>query len=52
MSAPTAVTAELLRGLPLPRASDDSDKDGRGRVLVIAGSPECRAPLSSRALRL
>ena len=40
MSAPTAVTAELLRGLPLPRASDDSDKDGRGRVLVIAGSPE------------
>ena len=40
MSAPTAVTAELLHKLPLPRASDDSDKDGRGRVLVIAGSPE------------
>ena len=40
MSAPTAVTAELLRGLPLPQASDDSDKDDRGRVLVIAGSPE------------
>ncbi len=40
MSAPTAVTAELLRQLPLPRASDDSDKDERGRVLVIAGSPE------------
>jgi ADP-dependent NAD(P)H-hydrate dehydratase len=40
MSAPTAVTAELLHKLPLPQASDDSDKDDRGRVLVIAGSPE------------
>ena len=40
MSAPTAVTAELLHQLPLPQASDDSDKDDRGRVLVIAGSPE------------
>src|SRR5215213_1173994 len=40
MSAPTAVTAELLHELPLPQASDDSDKDDRGRVLVIGGSPE------------
>ena len=40
MSAPTAVTAKLLHKLPLPRPSDDSDKDERGRVLVIAGSPE------------
>ncbi len=40
MSPPTAVTAELLHGWPLPRPSDDGDKDERGRVLVIAGSPE------------
>src|SRR6187455_3346639 len=40
MSPPTAVTAELLHGWPLPRASDESDKDERGRVLVIAGSRE------------
>ena len=40
MSAGTSVTAELLRGMPLPRLNDDSDKDERGRVLVIAGSRE------------
>jgi hydroxyethylthiazole kinase-like uncharacterized protein yjeF len=40
MSAVTPVTAELLRGMPLPRLDGDSDKDERGRVLVIAGSRE------------
>jgi ADP-dependent NAD(P)H-hydrate dehydratase len=40
MSAVTSVTAELLRGMPLPRLNEDSDKDERGRVLVIAGSRE------------
>src|SRR3954469_22049051 len=40
MSTPIEVTANLLKEWPLPRARDDSDKDGRGRVLVIAGSPE------------
>ena len=40
MSAATAVTAELLRGMALPALSEDSDKDERGRVLVIAGSRE------------
>lgn len=33
-----AVTAELLRGMPLPQPDDDGDKETRGRVLVIAGS--------------
>lgn len=40
MSVATAVTADLLRGMPLPALSDDSDKDERGRVLVVAGSRE------------
>jgi ADP-dependent NAD(P)H-hydrate dehydratase len=40
MSAVTSLTAELLRGMPLPRLNEDSDKDERGRVLVIAGSRE------------
>jgi ADP-dependent NAD(P)H-hydrate dehydratase len=40
MSGTRSVTAELLRGLPLPRLTQDSDKDERGRVLVIAGSRE------------
>ena len=40
MSVATAVTADLLRGMPLPVLSDDSDKDERGRVLVVAGSRE------------
>lgn len=41
---PTAVTEELLRGWPLPRADDDSSKgrgkDVRGSVLVAGGSTE------------
>jgi ADP-dependent NAD(P)H-hydrate dehydratase len=40
MSAVRPVTAELLRGMSLPRLNKDSDKDERGRVLVIAGSRE------------
>jgi NAD(P)H-hydrate repair Nnr-like enzyme with NAD(P)H-hydrate dehydratase domain len=34
------VTQRLLRGWPLPQLSDDADKEGRGRVLVVAGAPE------------
>src|SRR3954463_8775500 len=34
------VTEELLRTLPLPRHEEGSDKDERGRVLVIGGSAE------------
>jgi hydroxyethylthiazole kinase-like uncharacterized protein yjeF len=34
------VDAELLRDFPLPHHPDDSDKEGRGRLLVIAGSRE------------
>jgi len=34
------VTAELLRGMPLPRHRDGEDKNQRGRVLVIGGSVE------------
>jgi hydroxyethylthiazole kinase-like uncharacterized protein yjeF len=40
MSDAYRVTADLLRGLPLPRLTHGSDKDERGRVLVIAGSRE------------
>lgn len=34
----TPVTAELLRGMPLPQPDGDGDKETRGRVLVVAGS--------------
>lgn len=37
---PTPVTPELLRATPLPRHRQGDDKDGRGRVLVVAGSVE------------
>jgi len=40
LPAPPVVTPELLRAWPLPQPSDDADKEGRGRVLVVAGSPE------------
>ena len=40
MRAATAVTIELLRQMALPQPGQDSDKDDRGRVLVLAGSPE------------
>ena len=40
MSGPTPVTPELLRSKPLPRHQQGDDKDGRGRVLVVAGSVE------------
>ncbi|AWK87345.1 NAD(P)H-hydrate dehydratase [Azospirillum thermophilum] len=38
MSDPVAVTPELLRRTPLPRPSEEGDKEERGRVLVVAGS--------------
>ncbi len=37
---PSVVTPGLLRSWPLPLPSDDADKEGRGRVLVVAGAPE------------
>ena len=40
MSAPTPLTPELLRGMPLPDHSEGADKNSRGRVLLIAGSRE------------
>jgi ADP-dependent NAD(P)H-hydrate dehydratase len=40
MSAPTPLTPELLRGMPLPDHAEGADKNSRGRVLVIAGSRE------------
>jgi ADP-dependent NAD(P)H-hydrate dehydratase len=40
MSEPTPVTASLLKSMPLPVPADGADKNGRGRVLVIAGSAE------------
>jgi hydroxyethylthiazole kinase-like uncharacterized protein yjeF len=40
MSEPRDVDADLLREIPLPHHPDDSDKEGRGRLLVIGGSRE------------
>lgn len=40
MSEATFVTADLLRGMPLPSPGEDGDKEERGRVLVIGGSLE------------
>ena len=40
MSDPLTLDAELLKRFPLPHHPDDSDKEERGRLLVIAGSRE------------
>jgi hydroxyethylthiazole kinase-like uncharacterized protein yjeF len=40
MIRPEALDRELLRRFPLPHLSEDSDKEQRGRLLVIAGSRE------------
>ena len=41
MSGPEALTRDvLLRDYPLPRVSEDSDKEDRGRLLIVAGSRE------------
>jgi ADP-dependent NAD(P)H-hydrate dehydratase len=34
------VSAALLRRWPLPQPEDDADKEARGRVLVVGGSPQ------------
>ena len=34
----TAITADLLRALPIPAPGEGGDKDARGRVLVAGGS--------------
>lgn len=40
MSGPEALDRELLRRFPLPDHPEDSDKEARGRLLVVAGSRE------------
>jgi hydroxyethylthiazole kinase-like uncharacterized protein yjeF len=40
MSAAIEVTPELLRGWRPPRISEESDKEARGRVLVLAGGAQ------------
>jgi ADP-dependent NAD(P)H-hydrate dehydratase len=37
---PRLISSRLLRRWPLPQPDADGDKEGRGRVLVIGGSPE------------
>ena len=39
MSEPVHVTAAVLRSMPLPTHREGEDKDQRGRVLVVGGSP-------------
>src|SRR4051794_14935483 len=39
-AAPILLTPTVLRHWRLPEPSDDADKEGRGRVLVVAGSVE------------
>lgn len=40
MSAPATLDRDLLRRFPLPWHPEDSDKEERGRLLVVAGSRE------------
>jgi hydroxyethylthiazole kinase-like uncharacterized protein yjeF len=40
VSEPEALTPELLLGYPLPRLAVDSDKDHRGRIMVVGGGAE------------
>jgi ADP-dependent NAD(P)H-hydrate dehydratase len=40
MSGAVEVTADLLRGWRPPAIADDSDKDGRGRVMVVGGGAQ------------
>jgi hydroxyethylthiazole kinase-like uncharacterized protein yjeF len=40
VSGPLTLDRDLLAGFPLPHLPEDSDKEGRGRLLVIAGSRE------------
>ena len=40
MSAPAEIDLALLKSLPLPRLDGESDKDARGRMLVVAGGAE------------
>jgi hydroxyethylthiazole kinase-like uncharacterized protein yjeF len=40
MSDPVALTADLLRTMPLPAPEGGRGKDSRGRVLIIAGGVE------------
>lgn len=40
MNSPETLDRDLLRSFPLPHLPEDSDKEGRGRLLVIAGSRE------------
>lgn len=40
MSGVEPVTPELLRGLPLPALPKESDKNARGRILVVGGGAQ------------
>ncbi|MGN6387921.1 MAG: NAD(P)H-hydrate dehydratase, partial [Burkholderiaceae bacterium] len=40
MSDAVRLDADALRDWPLPSPSDDGDKEERGRVLIVGGSPE------------
>jgi NAD(P)H-hydrate repair Nnr-like enzyme with NAD(P)H-hydrate dehydratase domain len=50
MSNPVMIDADLLRRFPLPRVPEDSGKEERGRLLVIAGSRELAGAASSRSV--
>lgn len=37
---PQLLSLEFMRGWPLPQPDEESDKEGRGRVLIVGGSRE------------
>src|SRR5437763_2968400 len=40
VSSPKEITPGLLKKWPLPEPDQESDKEGRGRVLILGGSTE------------
>ena len=44
------ITEDLLRGIPLPRPDERGDKEERGRLFVVGGSPEMPGAITLAAM--